>query len=129
MEKMKQNFNGQFRERTTRFAVSVNNFLKKVPVNEINRTVISQLMRSASSIAANFRAATQNRPEKEYYAKISLIVEECDETILWLDLLNEFSPSEEIAVLKKEAVAMLKIFSSTKKKLVKSSNHQPQIFY
>jgi len=49
---------------------------------------VNQIIRSSSSVAANFRAATRARSDAAFYAKICIVVEECDETLFWLDYLK-----------------------------------------
>jgi len=46
-------------------------------------------MRSASSVAANYRAACRARSKAEFVAKLSIAVEEADETVLWLELIRD----------------------------------------
>lgn len=49
-----------------------------------------QIIRCSTSVAANYRAVNQSRSEKERYAKLSIVVEEADETLFWLELVEEF---------------------------------------
>ena len=112
-------FNQKMRARTKAFAVSVYSMLKGVGMNDLNRGVIRQLMRSATSVAANYSSATRGRSEAEYYSKLCIVVEECDETIFWLDFLVEVGvmTCNQTKDLNSEAEELLKIFSTIKKKL------------
>ena len=112
-------FNEQFRVRTKKFAIELCKFLEKLPNQDSNRIFKKQAIRSGSSVAANFRAACRSRSHAEYYSKLCIIVEECDETIFWLELIDEMNPKfiPQIANLQKEAQELLCVFSSTKKKL------------
>ena len=53
------------------------------------RSIYKQLIRSSTSVAANFHAAIRARSQAEYYSKICIVVEECDETYFWLDWLMD----------------------------------------
>jgi four helix bundle protein len=112
-------FNQKMRARTKAFAVSVYSMLKGVGMNDLNRGVIRQLMRSATSVAANYSSATRGRSEAEYYSKLCIVVEECDEKIFWLDFLVEVGiiTYDKAKDLQSEAEELLKIFSTIKKKL------------
>ena len=70
-----------------------------------------QLVRSATSVAANYRAACRARSRKEFIAKMGIVEEETDETAFWLDLLGECSlaPTARLAPLFKEAGELLAI--------------------
>jgi four helix bundle protein len=112
-------FNQRMRARTEKLSVSVYQVLKRIKLNELNRIVIKQLMRSATSVAANYSSATRGRSEAEFYSKICIVVEECDETVFWLgySISTEILTKDQAEELKIEAEELLRIFSSIKKKL------------
>jgi four helix bundle protein len=70
-------------------------------------------------VAANYYSATRGRSEAEYYSKLCIVVEECDESMFWIDFLIEVQVLNEVHAkdLLEEAGELLKIFSSIKKKL------------
>jgi four helix bundle protein len=70
-------------------------------------------------VAANYRAANRARSEAEFYAKICIVVEECDETQFWLDYLLRinFLSVEECAGVVQETGELVKIFTAIKKKM------------
>lgn len=76
-----------------------------------------QLIRSSSSTAANFRAVRRSRSAKEYFAKLSLVIEELDESLFWLEtlVLVELVPESRLADLKDEGYQLLKILSKSRK--------------
>ena len=78
-------------------------------------------------MAANFRAATRSRSQAEYYSKICIAVEECDETQFWFEILKgaKLVNSTEIEQLHNEVTELLKILTATKKKL-KQKRFPPQ---
>ena len=82
------------------------------------RIISYQLGKSASSLNANYHAACRGRCGKEFYAKMSLTIEEADETVLWLEMLLEGKfnvESEKIRPLLNEAVEVLKILATARK--------------
>jgi four helix bundle protein len=83
----KSKFNDHLRERTILMAATLYWLLKDIKVSWIIRPAVNQIIRSSSSVAANFRAATRARSDAEFYAKICIVLEECDETLFWLDYL------------------------------------------
>jgi four helix bundle protein len=77
-----------------------------------------QLLRSGTSVAANYRAACRGRSDKEFCAKIGLVAEESDESLLWLDLLAGDSPGgrgRNYELLRQEADELTAIFSASYK--------------
>ncbi|MCX6280009.1 MAG: hypothetical protein NT004_18240 [Bacteroidetes bacterium] len=77
----KSKFNDQLRERTIQMAAKLYWLLKDRKVSWIIRPGVTQIIRSSSSGAANFRAATRVRSDAEYFAKICIVVEERIETL------------------------------------------------
>ncbi|HKA37086.1 MAG TPA: four helix bundle protein [Thermoanaerobaculia bacterium] len=75
-----------------------------------------QLLRSATSVAANYRAAGRSRSKAEFVAKIGVVVEEADESLLWLELLRDAAivNQEKMAPLLREAAELVAIFSASR---------------
>ncbi|RIV20574.1 four helix bundle protein [Fibrisoma montanum] len=76
-----------------------------------------QLIRSSSSAAANFRAVRRGRSQKEYFAKLSVTIEELDESLFWLETLvsTDLMPEHRLADLIDEGYQLLKILSKSRK--------------
>ncbi|MDG4651601.1 four helix bundle protein [Chryseobacterium arthrosphaerae] len=76
-------------------------------------------MRSSTSVAANYRAVSRARSEKEKFAKICIVVEEIDETQLWLEIIEEmeYISPEKILHLKSECEELVKVMTKYKFKL------------
>lgn len=113
-------FNEKYRNRTKKFAVSIILFYSKYcKQSEELRVIGKQLLRSGTSIAANFRAFTRGRSEAEKYSKLCIVVEETDETQFWLELIEEANLQESTVTseLKIEAEELIKIFTATKSKM------------
>ena len=106
-------------QRTKLFALEIIRFYQDLPKTEEARILGKQLIRSATSIAANYRAARRARSENDYYSKICIVVEESDESLFWLELLKEaeINSTNRINELMKEAQELLKIFSVSRKTL------------
>jgi four helix bundle protein len=77
---VKGDFNNHLRERTLIMAVKIHDIFQEKQINMLERSTVYQLIRSSTSLAANFRAATRARSDAEFYSKICIVVEECDET-------------------------------------------------
>ncbi len=102
-----------------KMAVEVRNLLTTVEFSAIDRPVMKQLVRSSTSVAANYRAATCARSDAEFLSKISIVLEETDETKFWLDYLqriNILKESDCFGVCK-ELDELVRIFSSIRKKM------------
>jgi four helix bundle protein len=112
-------FNQRMRLRIKAFAVEVYRIMSNIKLTEVNRIIVKQLLRSATSVAANYSSATRGRSEAEFYAKICIVVEECDETLFWFDFLltAEVLKPVQIDKIKSETEELLNIFSTIKKKL------------
>jgi len=116
---MQNDFNNKYCERTKLFTIQLVKTLDWVQGREATRVIIRQILRSGTSVSANFRAASRARSKAEYYSKICIVVEECDETLFWLNLLidAELMKTEELIPLHKETEELLKVFATTKKSL------------
>ena len=79
----------QLQDRTIKFAIRVIEASTKVPKTEAGRVLIRQFLRSGTSLAENYRAACRSRPAADFISKISVAVEETDETLFWFELLVE----------------------------------------
>jgi four helix bundle protein len=72
------------RDRTKKFAMRVIRLFQHLPRSTEAPVLGKQLLRAATSVGANYRAAGRARSKAEFVAKIGIVVEEADETILWL---------------------------------------------
>lgn len=126
----KTQFNEQIRERTMNLSVSVRELLISTEIKPIDRSIVNQLIRSSSSIAANYRSATRGRSDAEFFSKICIVVEESDETLFWIDYLIRLNVIDlkETQPLRNELEQLVRLFSTIKKtmkeKLRKSGKFQ-----
>jgi four helix bundle protein len=84
-----------------------------------SKIIGKQLLRSSTSVAANFRASCRARSDAEHYSKLCIVIEECDETLFWLEMLEESGlvQSNILTDIKQETLAILCVMSITRKKL------------
>ena len=82
-------------ERTTKFGENVIDFVKNLPRNEINYPLISQIVRSATSIGANYMEANQASSRKDFKNKIYICRKEANETKHWLRMIAKANKEKE----------------------------------
>jgi four helix bundle protein len=99
------------RDRTKQFALRVIRLSEALPKSVAGQTLGRQVLRSGTSVAANFREASRARSTAEFVAKLGLVEQELDETQLWFELLVEAGlvSSRKLASLQKEADELLAI--------------------
>jgi four helix bundle protein len=102
-------------KRTKQFALDVILFYKSLKKEDEIVIIGKQLMRSATSVAANYRAACRARSDAEFFSKICIVVEEADESLFWFELLTDLKCLG-TKVLSDEASEILKIMNSIKYK-------------
>ena len=79
----------QLRDRTKAFAVRVVRLYLALPLKTAPQVLGKQLLRSGTSVAANYRAVCRARTPAEFKAKIGIVLEEADESVFWLEMLSE----------------------------------------
>ncbi len=110
-------YNDKYRDRTKKFAVEIIHFYaENCKKTDELRIIGKQLLRSGTSVAANFRAFTRGRSEAEKLSKLCVVLEEADETEFWLELIEEAKLIDiaKFAHITKEANELVKIFSTTR---------------
>ena len=120
----------ELRSRTKAFALAVIELTESLPKTRVSDVIGRQLLRSATSVGANYRAAQRSQSRAAMVAKLSIVEEEADECCYWLELLVEAGQVRETAALplKREASQLTAIVVSSKKTLksqtvVKSPRH------
>ncbi len=87
---MVQTMNSEaMKNRTKNFALLVIRLCRTVPRTEESRIIWRQLLRSATSVAANYRAVCRARSTPDFTSKLGIVLEESDETLFWIELLVE----------------------------------------
>ncbi|MGH9326594.1 MAG: four helix bundle protein [Terriglobia bacterium] len=107
----------QLKERTKEFAIRIVRMFQSLPRTEEARILGRQVLRSGTSVAANYCAVCRSRSRAEFVAKIGTVVEEMDETVFWLELLTETSivNPKQMDNLRAEANELLAIFAASQR--------------
>jgi four helix bundle protein len=96
---------------TKAFALRILKLVDALPKTTAGRALASQIVRSGTSVAANYRAACRAKSTADFVAKMGIVEEEADETLFWLELLEEselVSPAK-LAAIKQEANELIAI--------------------
>ncbi len=101
-------------ERSLDFSKKLIGLIKKLPKDTINMKLSGQLIRSGTSMGANYREANETETKKDFCYRIRICRKEGKETLYWLQLVEEANPNltEEIKTLYQETSELVKIFAS-----------------
>ncbi|WCM41264.1 four helix bundle protein [Flavobacterium sp. CBA20B-1] len=113
------------KRRTKSFAIQIVRMTDGLPNKQIGWTITNQIVRSGTSVAANYRAVCRAKSDKDFISKMETVIEEADETIFWLELILDLAliPAEEIEQLMKEGNELISIFVSSVKTVKKRLNN------
>ena len=118
-------------QRTKQFALRIFKLVGVLPQTIQGRAVAAQLIRSGTSVAANYRAACRARSKPEFIAKLGVVEEEADESAFWLELIIETGllSAAKVTPLLTEAGEIVAMMASSKKTAAKSqiANRKSQI--
>lgn len=105
-------------ERTSKFGMQVIAFSKEIPVSYITKPIISQFVRSGTSVGANYCEAEEASSKKDFRNKISIAKKEAKETMYWLEMIVKAEPQlkDKARLIWKESHELVLIFSSIMKK-------------
>ena len=106
----------ELRERTIEFAVRVLKLADALPNTASGRAVSNQVARSGGSVASNYRAALRGKSRADFINKITIVLEEADETDLWIELAKRAGlvQPKKVTELQSEAIELVKIFNATR---------------
>ncbi|MEO6850857.1 MAG: four helix bundle protein [Mucilaginibacter sp.] len=104
----------ELKKRTQKFAVDIIKFIEPLPNSKVLNVLSNQLLRSSSSVGANYRAACKGKSTADFINKIVICEEEADESIYWIDLMieSELVNAALLTTLKKEATELTAIFTA-----------------
>jgi four helix bundle protein len=107
----------QLKDRTKQFAIGIVRLFRSLPKADEARVIGRQLLRSGTSVAANYRAVCRARSKAEFAAKMGVVVEEADETVFWLEMLvdTDTMSNNEIDGLLTEGNELLAIFAASQR--------------
>ena len=105
----------ELQQRTKGLAIRIVNLFRSLPHSPDAQTLGKQLLRSGTSVAANYRAVCRARSRAEFISKMSVVIEEADESVFWLELLGETGVirPERTQDLRKEANELVAIFGAS----------------
>ena len=123
------NSSEELRARTKKFALRVITLVESLPNTRTARTIGNQLIRSGTSVGANYRACCRARSNADFIAKLGIVIEEADESAFWLELIieSQILKQELINPLLNESIELVKIFVAsrqTARKNRKPTNHK-----
>ena len=107
----------ELRERTKQFAIRIVRLFQALPKGTDAQIMGKQLLRCGTSVGANYRAVCRARSRNEFIARIAIVAEEADESVFWLELMEEtkvLTPKQLEEILK-EARELAAIFSASHK--------------
>lgn len=105
-------------DRNKKFAIEVIRLMQALPSDRVFDGLVRQVVRSSSSIGANYRAACRGKSKADFINKLKIVEEETDETVYFLDLLNEIQNGKnrsEYKKLMKEGNELLAIYVASLK--------------
>lgn len=111
----------RLRDRLRNFSLAILSLSEEIPSTVRGRVINNQLTKSGTSMYANYRAALRSRSKAEFFSKLSITVEEADETEMWVELLlaSGIVESEKINEIHSESIELIKMLSSMRKKMTK----------
>jgi len=114
----------ELQNRTKAFALRVLKLVDALPRSPAGRAISSQLVRSATSVGANYRAACRARSRPEFASKLGTVLEEADESLYWLEMIRDgkLLPESKLSLLLEEADELTAIFASSRKSAAAKSN-------
>ncbi len=117
--------------RTREFAKRVFKLLERLPKGQASQVITYQLMKSSSSVAANYRAVIRAKSPLDFKNKIKIVLEEADESNFWITFISEFEllsiDDQELVLLTKESDELTAIFAASLKTLNKSNLKSPNL--
>jgi four helix bundle protein len=99
------------KKRTKGFALRILKLVDALPKTTAGRALASQIVRSGTSVAANYRAACRAKSIADFIAKMGIVEEEADETLFWIELLEESAlvSAAKLIAIKQEANELIAI--------------------
>lgn len=109
----------ELKARTKKFSLMIIDLVENLPNTISTRTIANQIVRSGTSIGANYRAVCRARSDREFISKMSIVIEEADETLFWLEIMQEkkWIDHTDLNLIWKEGNELTAIFVSTIKSI------------
>jgi len=105
------------KRRTKAFSLEVLKFVELLPRSTGGRAIGNQLVRSGTSVGANYRAVCRSRSKAEFIARLGVVEEEADESAFWLELIleSDLAPRGKAELILKEANELVAIMAASRK--------------
>jgi four helix bundle protein len=105
----------ELKKRTKKFALEIIKLVNELPNTKAGYTIGGQLIRSGTSVGANYRSACKARSDADFISKITVVEEECDESLYWLEIILESGMlgRDRLESLLKEADELTAIFTAS----------------
>ncbi len=118
----------EFKIRTKKIALRIIKLVETLPRTTCGNVIGKQLLRSATSVGANYRAACRGKSTADVIHKLSIVEEEADESLYWLELLieSELVPEKRLSELQKEMNEITAMIVSSIKTLRAKSTNNPK---
>jgi four helix bundle protein len=122
----------ELKQRTKQFALEVMKLCDALPNTRSANVIANQLLRSGTSVGANYRAACRARSDPDFISKIGITLEESDESVFWLELIRDsgMKREQEVSNLLREGNELISIFvasSNTTRRRIASQRDKKQI--
>jgi four helix bundle protein len=119
----------ELQNRTKKFHIGIIKLCEHFPRNAAGYEIAKQLIRSAGSVGANYRAACRGKSKADFIYKIEVVLEEADESLYWLEVSNEADllKSEVVVDSIKEANELVSIFNAADITAKRNGKQNPKI--
>ena len=124
----------QIQQRTKKLALEIIRLSEHLPNKSVGWTFSNQIIRSSTSVAANYRAVCRAKSDKDFISKIETVIEEADETLFWLEMIEESgvisdlnNQKSNITTLKSETNELISIFVSSVKTVKQRLNQKSSL--
>lgn len=107
----------EMKSRTKQLSLRVMRLVRALEKTVVGNVIGKQVLRSGTSVGANYRAACRARSDREFLAKLSIVIEEADETAYWLELImdDEMIPEKQVKPLHNECEEIIAMMVSSRK--------------
>jgi four helix bundle protein len=112
--------------RTKNFSLMVIDLVERLPNSISVRVIANQIVKSGTSVGANYRAVCRARSDREFVSKMNIVLEEADETLFWIEIIiaKQWITKPELEVIWKEGNELTAIFVSSLKTVNDRINKQ-----
>ena len=119
-------FREVMQQRTKQYSLRIVKLFQALPNTGEAQVIGKQVLRSGTSVGSNYRASCRARSSKEFYSKLSIVIEEADESMFWLELLSESGIIKAVLLydIINETEEIIKILVAARKTMNKNSVNQ-----